>query len=204
MASSRDARRSLTSPYSIFLTWLGVRPNRLPALRSQAPFGSSGRRGTNRKMVFASTTACIVFPCEGERNSRIRDNSFSMFDDMAKRADTDTWISVGTALRRAKLAGLATERNCGDAAQLQAVPTDIGDSPDAEPAQAGQSQAQAPRLDRGGRAASLGLGRPADAAKQGDGEELRSGEDSSRSRALARPGAGAITPHVHSASPTVH
>lgn len=35
---------------------------------------------------------------------------FSMFVDMAKRADTDTWTSVGSALRRAKLPGLATER----------------------------------------------------------------------------------------------
>ncbi len=43
----------------------------------------------------------------------------------------------------------------------------------------------------------------ADAAKREHlGEELRSGDEFSWSRAPARPGAGAITPHVHSASPT--
>lgn len=42
---------------------------------------------------------------------------FDMLLGMAKRVDKSTWISVGSALRRAKLPGLATERDGNTASE---------------------------------------------------------------------------------------
>lgn len=156
----------------------------LPARSIHFPRFSSLRRGTAFRMVNASTTACIVaFPFDGEGISRIRDKAHSMLGDM-KRADTDTWKSFGSLLQRV-LAGVTLQRNCGDAAQLQAVPTDIG-NPDADAVQAGIAQAQAPRLreraaDAQGERAAAKVLSPRGDATGGEkvGAAVSRGEDSS-------------------------
>lgn len=101
MASSRLARRSFTSPYSIFFAWLNVSPNAAPALASHAPFGSSAPRGIHRKIDFASTTACIFFPCEGEGFSRNWDMDAPIVAVMTTADDrSHATERLGAVLRR--------------------------------------------------------------------------------------------------------
>lgn len=175
MASRRDARMSLTSPYSIFLACAGVSPNTRPARSSQVPLGSSWSRGIARRINCASATVCILFPGEGERRSLFWTIDSSMLRRMTSADDRSRKTErLGTVLHRVAARLVAMQRiQQGSAAEDRREPRMEKAAADLGAVRTEISGGGAPPL-AGGKvgpaAVVVGEGPPARAAKPvGDG-----------------------------------